>query len=91
VGMTNPGVTWPLVNLDPLANLITTWDATTRARLIDEINLRFMYGFMSNAMRNTMLTALAAQTAPTTEAQRRDIVRLMLRVVYNSPEYAVQK
>jgi uncharacterized protein (DUF1800 family) len=91
VGMTNPGATWPLVNLDPLANLITTWDATSRARLMDEINLRFMYGFMSNSMRNTMLTALAAQTAPTTEAQRRDIVRSMLRVVYNSPEYAVQK
>jgi uncharacterized protein (DUF1800 family) len=84
-------VTSPRVRLDALALPLATYNATTQAALIDELNVRLMYGFMSNAMRQTLLSMLAATTAPTTDDGRRQLVRNVLRVIYASPEFAVQK
>ncbi len=83
--------TSPRVNLDALATPLSVYNATTQAALVDEINVRLMYGFMSNAMRQTLLTMLATTPAPLTDDARRIAVRDVLRVVYASPEFAIQK
>ena len=84
--------TSPRVNLDSLAAPLSVYSATTQAALVDEINVRLMYGFMSNAMRQTLLTMLATTPAPVnTDDARRIAVRDVLRVVYASPEFAIQK
>ncbi len=84
--------TSPRVNLDALASPLSVYNATTQAALIDEINVRLMYGFMSNAMRQALLTMLSTTTAPAnTDDARRVAVRDVLRVVYASPEFAIQK
>ena len=84
--------TSPRVNLDSLAAPLSVYSATTQAALVDEINVRLMYGFMSNAMRQTLLTMLATTPAPAnTDDARRIAVRDVLRVVYASPEFAIQK
>ena len=84
--------TSPRVNLDSLAAPLSVYDATTQAALVDEINVRLMYGFMSNGMRQTLLTMLATTPAPAnTDDARRIAVRDVLRVVYASPEFAIQK
>lgn len=81
----------PRVRLDSVALPLATYNATTQAALIDELNIRLMYGFMSNGMRQTLLNMLAATAAPTTDDGRRQLVRNVLRVIYASPEFAVQK
>ncbi len=83
--------TSPRVQLDPLALPLAVYDATTQAALVDELNVRLMYGFMSNAMRQTLLTMLSTTAAPTTDDLRRQLVRNVLRVIYVSPEFAIQK
>ena len=84
--------TSPRVNLDALASPLSVYNATTQAALVDEINVRLMYGFMSNAMRQTLLTMLSTTPAPAdTVDARRLAVRDVLRVVYASPEFAIQK
>ena len=84
--------TSPRVNLDALASPLSIYNATTQAALVDEINVRLMYGFMSNAMRQTLLTMLATTPAPAnTDTARRIAVRDVLHVVYASPEFAIQK
>ena len=84
--------TSPRVNLDALASPLSVYNATTQAALIDEINVRLMYGFMSNAMRQALLTMLSTTPAPAnTDDARRVAVRDVLRVVYASPEFAIQK
>jgi uncharacterized protein (DUF1800 family) len=84
--------TSPRVNLDALASPLSVYNATTQAALIDEINVRLMYGFMSNAMRQALLTMLSTTPAPAnTDDARRIAVRDVLRVVYASPEFAIQK
>ena len=84
--------TSPRVNLDALASPLSVYNATTQAALVDEINVRLMYGFMSNAMRQTLLTMLSTTPAPAnTDDARRIAVRDVLRVVYASPEFAIQK
>lgn len=84
--------TSPTVNLDSLASPLSVYNATTQAALVDEINVRLMYGFMSNAMRQTLLTMLSTTPAPAnTDDARRIAVRDVLRVVYASPEFAIQK
>ena len=84
--------TSPRVNLDSLATPLSVYNATTQAALVDEINVRLMYGFMSNGMRQTLLTMLTTTPAPAnTDDARRIAVRDVLRVVYASPEFAIQK
>ena len=84
--------TSPRVNLDALASPLSVYNATTQAALVDEINVRLMYGFMSNTMRQTLLTMLSTTPAPAnTDDARRIAVRDVLRVVYASPEFAIQK
>jgi uncharacterized protein (DUF1800 family) len=84
--------TSPRVQLDTLAAPLATYNAMTQAALIDELNLRLMNGYMSNPMRQTLLTMLAATPAPAnTDDARRIAVRNVLRVIYVSPEFAVQK
>lgn len=81
----------PRVRLDSVALPLATYNATTQAALLEELNIRLMYGFMSNSMRQTLLTMLAATAAPTTDDGRRQLVRNLLRLIYASPEFAVQK
>jgi uncharacterized protein (DUF1800 family) len=83
--------TSPRVQLDPMALPLAVYDASTQAALVDELNIRLMYGFMSNSMRQTLLTMLATTPAPTTDDLRRQLVRNVLRVIYVSPEFAIQK
>ncbi len=90
-GSNNPPATRPLVNLGPLADMIITPNATTYGQLVDELSLRLMAGQMSASMRATLLNMLTSQSAPTTEANRIDRVRQLLRVTLFSPEFAVQK
>jgi uncharacterized protein (DUF1800 family) len=85
------GATLVRVNLDDLALPLSTYNATTQAALVDELNLRLMNGYMSNSMRSVLLGYLAPLTAPTTDDQRRQRVRDVLRIIYASPEFAVQK
>ncbi len=83
--------TRPCVQLDTYFNQIQTANATTYGQMIDELGLRLMHGNMSAAMRATLLTMLTSQAAPTTNDQRRDRVRDVIRVIIMSPEFAVQK
>ncbi len=84
--------TSPRVNLDSLANPLSVYNASTQAALVDEINVRLMYGFMSNGMRQALLTMLSTTPAPAnTDDARRKAVRDVLLVVYASPEFAIQK
>ncbi|MCB1607278.1 MAG: DUF1800 family protein, partial [Xanthomonadales bacterium] len=91
IGSNNPPATRPLVNLDPLADLILTPNASTYGQLVDELSMRLMAGQMSSAMRATLVTMLTSQSAPSTQANRIDRVRQLLRVILFSPEFAVQK
>lgn len=83
--------TRPCVQLDTYFNMILTANATTYGQMIDELNLRLMYGAMSAGMRSTLLNMLTSQATPTTNDQRRDRVRDVLRVIMMSPEFAVQR
>jgi len=91
IGVNNPPATRPLVNLEPLADEIITVNNTTYGNLVDELSVRLMSGRMSGPMRNTLITMLTSQSAPTTESARRDRVRQVLRVILFSPEFAVQR
>jgi uncharacterized protein (DUF1800 family) len=83
--------TQPCVQYDPYVQLIQTPNATTYGQLIDELNLRLMYGSMSANMRGVLVNMLTAQTAPTTNAVRVTRIRQLLRVMIVSPEFAVQR
>jgi hypothetical protein len=91
LGSNNPPATRPLVDYTPLIAIISTANATTYGQLVDELNLRLMYGSMSASMRATLVTMLTSQSAPTTDANRIDRIRQLLRVILFSPEFAVQK
>lgn len=85
-------VTRPCV---PFANYVAILqqpgNATTYGQLIDEFNIRLMYGAMSATMRTTLVNMLLAQSAPTTDATRIQRIQQVLRVIIVSPEFAVQK
>lgn len=91
LGSSNPPPTRPLVDYTSLIAIISTANPTTFGQLIDELNLRLMYGSMSPSMRATLLTMLTSQSTPTTDANRIDRIRQLLRVILFSPEFAVQK
>ncbi len=91
VGASGMQPVWPLVQLDSLVPILNPVNATTYGSLVDELNYRMMDGQMSSFMRQTLITMLSAQTVPTTDAAKRDLARLTMRVIINSPEYAVQK
>jgi uncharacterized protein (DUF1800 family) len=84
-------LTRPCVPLDPYVQLIQTANATTYGQLVDELNIRVMGGSMSTAMRTVLVNMLTTLATPTTNAQRTDRVREVLRVIIASPEFAVQK
>jgi uncharacterized protein (DUF1800 family) len=80
------------VLLDPyLAIMQQPGNATTYGQLIDELNLRLMYGSMTANMRSVLVTMLTSQTAPTTDANRVARILQVLRVMIVSPEFAVQR
>jgi uncharacterized protein (DUF1800 family) len=80
------------VVLDPyLVIMQQPGNATTYGQLIDELNLRLMYGSMSANMRSVLVNMLTSQTAPTTDANRVARVLQVLRVIAVSPEFAVQR
>lgn len=91
VGSNNPPPTRPLVDYSRLIPIINTANASTYGQLVDELNMRLMYGSMSSHMRSTLITMLTSQSAPTTDANRIDRIRQLLRVIVLSPEFAVQK
>jgi hypothetical protein len=91
LGSNNPPPTRPLVNYSRLITIITPANASTYGQLVDELNLRLMYGSMSSSMRSTLITMLTSQSTPTTDANRIDRIRQLLRVILFSPEFAVQK
>ena len=85
-------VTRPCVPFDPyLAILQQPGNATTYGQLIDEFNIRLMYGAMSSNMRNVLVNMLTSQSAPTTDSTRIQRIQQVLRVIIVSPEFAVQK
>lgn len=84
-------LTRPCVPLDPYVQMIQTANATTYGQLVDELNIRVMGGSMSTAMRTVLVNMLTAAGATTTNAQRTERVREVLRVIIASPEFAVQK
>lgn len=88
IGMSNPQPNWPLVNLDDLAAIVQTPSATTHGLLLDELNLRLMYGRMSPAMRTVILNYLNGLSSSTSA---RDRVRHSLNLIFLSAEFAVQK
>ena len=86
------GATRACVVLDPyLAIMQQPGNATTYGQMIDELNLRLMYGAMSANMRSVLVTMLTSQTAPTTDANRVARILQVLRVIIVSPEFAVQQ
>jgi uncharacterized protein (DUF1800 family) len=91
VGASGMQPVWPLAQLDSLVPILNPVNAITYGSLVDELNYRMMDGQMSSFMRQTLITMLSAQTVPTTDAAKRDLARLTMRVIINSPEYAVQK
>lgn len=91
VGSNNPPATRPLVQYADLVAMITPATSTTYGQLIDELNLRLLYGTMPGSMRTTLLTMLNNQSTPTTDANRIDRIRQLLRVILFSPHFAVQK
>jgi uncharacterized protein (DUF1800 family) len=84
-------VTRPCVPYDPYVQMLQTANATTYGQLIDDFNLRLMYGAMSANMRSVLLNMLTVQAAPTTDTNRVDRIKQVLRVIIMSPEFAVQK
>jgi len=84
-------VTRPCVQLDPYVQIIQTANPITYALLIDELNLRLMYGAMSANMQTTLLTMVSRTPVPVTDSARVDRVREILRVIIMSPEFAVQR
>ncbi len=91
LGANGQPATRPLVDYTRLITIINTANASTYGQLVDELNLRLMYGSMSSSMRSTLITMLTSQSAPTTDANRIDRIRQLLRVILLSPEFAVQK
>ncbi len=83
--------TFACISLAPFVSMLQTANATTYGELIDELNIRLMYGSMSAGMRTVLIGMLTAQTAPTTDANRIDRIRQVLRVIIVSPEFAVQR
>jgi uncharacterized protein (DUF1800 family) len=84
-------LTRPCVPLDPYVQIIQTANAASYGQLVDEMNLRVMGGSMSPSMRTVLLNMLTTLATPTTNAQRTDRVRDVLRLIIASPEFAVQK
>jgi hypothetical protein len=66
-------------------------NATTYGQLIDELNIRLMYGSMTANMRTVLVNMLTSQAAPTTDANRIQRIQQVLRVMIVSPEFAVQR
>ena len=75
----------------PFVSMLQTANASTYAQLVDELNIRMMYGSMTANMRTVLINMLTAQAAPTTDANRIDRIRQVLRVIIVSPEFAVQR
>jgi uncharacterized protein (DUF1800 family) len=81
----------PCIPFAPYVAMLQTANATTYAQLVDELNLRTMYGSMSANMRTVLIAMLTGQTAPTTDATRITRIQQVLRVIIASPEFAVQR
>lgn len=83
LGMTGtPPTDRPLLDLSAL----TALNATPTA-MVDEANLRMLYGTMSTNMRNTLLTMLTDMTSATADERAWSLVY----VISLSPEYATQR
>jgi uncharacterized protein (DUF1800 family) len=65
--------------------------ADNSAALVDRLNLVFMGGTMSAAMRSEVIQALSAIGKPTDDATRRERIQQALRLILLSPEYMVQR
>lgn len=91
VGASGQPADRPLVQIQAYADMLSPANATTYGQVVDELGLRLLYGSMSASMRSTLVTMLTSQSAPTTDAQRIDRVRQVLRVILLSPAFAVQK
>ena len=93
VGSTNcnGNLARPCVPYAPYIAMLQTANATTYAQLVDELNIRTMYGSMSANMRTVLINMLSALPAAPTDAIRIDKIRQVLRVIIMSPEFAVQK
>ncbi len=84
-------VTRPCVPFAPYVAMIQTANATTYGQLVDEFNLRLMYGAMSANMRSVLVNMLSSQSTPTTDATRISRIQQLLRVIIVSPEFSVQR
>jgi hypothetical protein len=83
LGMTGtPPTDRPLLDLSALTAL-----NANAAAMVDEANLRMLYGTMSTNMRNTLLTMLTDQSASTADERAWSLVY----VISLSPEYATQR
>lgn len=72
----------PLLDLSPLTAL-----NGNAAAMVDEANLRMLYGTMSTNMRNTLLTLLTDMNGATAD----DRAWSLVYVISLSPEYATQR
>lgn len=80
----------PDVSADDVTVDLTRDMPLAAAALVDRYNLVFMGGQMSAPMRNTLITHLGTVTG-NTPAARRERVQDALWLIFNSPEYVVEK
>ncbi|MEO8672180.1 MAG: DUF1800 family protein [Tahibacter sp.] len=81
IGMTTPPTDRPLLDLTSLTSLATP------TAMVDEANLRMMYGSMSSNMRTTMINMLTFMTGASTVEKARSLIY----IVAISPEAAMQR
>src|SRR4029079_263334 len=82
LGMASPPSARPLLNLQPLAAL------GSAAAMVDEANLRMLYGRMTLSMRGALINLL---TGPRAAASATDKARALVDLIALSPEYSAQQ
>jgi uncharacterized protein (DUF1800 family) len=82
LGMPSPPANRPLLDLSPLTS------ATSNAAMIDEANLRMLYGQMSLSMRASLLNLLDNNMAGSTPTQR---ALALIHLIELSPEFDTQR
>jgi len=81
IGQNNPPSNRPLLNLAPLEG------QTNSAVMVQEANIRMLYGSMSTGMRTTLTTMLDTMGNASSSEKARSLIQLIAM----SPEYSVQR
>lgn len=83
IGMSNPPINRPLLNIAPLLAFGSNY-----AAMVDEANRRMLYGTMSAGMRTSLINAVLYMDGNVSASER---ARSIIYLVAISPEYAVQR